>query len=446
MRAFHEGNQTNCDISEPTNHCPPPIYYGLHERSVENDLRHETNDLRHTRKNCGMRAKPAKRRNVALLVESSRAYGRHLLRGIADFSRTRGNWALLHQEMTIDVQVPGWMRDSGIDGVIARVDSHNVKSLRRLNVPCVDVRCSRVHDGIPQVETDDRAVARIAFEHLRDRGFQRLAYCGFENAHFSENRLNAFRAAAADAHLPLSVYQTPGRINARTTSIEEIGAADSKALSSWLQSLEPPTGMLVCNDIRGQQVLNACNALNIAVPDDLGVLGVDDDDTVSPLCNPPLSSVQPNAQRAGYRAAEILDGMMNGVAPSSNIEYIAPVTVVQRMSTQVVAVEDREVARVCRFIREHACEGIDVNDVAQFTTLSRRQLERRFRAELNRTPHDEITLVQIDRVKQLLRESDLSLEQIAPLAGYTHKERLGAVFKRECGETPGTYRKRSAVR
>lgn len=122
-------------------------------------------------------------------------------------------------------------------------------------------------------------------------------------------------------------------------------------------------------------------------------------------------------------------------------KYVPPKEIVQRLSTQVNAVEDRELARVSRFIREHACDGIDVSDVAQFTSLSRRQLERRFRNELKRSLHEEITANQIDRVKQLLRESTMTLEQIAPLAGYSHKERLSAVFKRETGQTPGEYRR-----
>ena len=107
-----------------------------------------------------------------------------------------------------------------------------------------------------------------------------------------------------------------------------------------------------------------------------------------------------------------------------------------------MAVDDRELARVCRFIRQHACEGINVGDVTQFTSLSRRQLERRFRRELGRTPHQEITAAQVARVKQLLRETPMTLEQITPKAGYSHKERLSAVFKRETGETPGEYRRR----
>ncbi|QDU93821.1 Xylose operon regulatory protein [Lignipirellula cremea] len=382
------------------------------------------------------------RRRVALLVETSRSYGRDLLRGIALFARTRSNWSLLHQEMTIDVLLPEWMQESAIHGVIARVDTRTIEPLRRLGVPCVDVRCSRSFPGIPQVETDDQKVAALAFEHLWDRGFRRFAFCGFQFAHYSDARLRFFQKLVVAAGCPLSVYETPGRRDATLSSLEESGVIDAAAMSAWLKSLTSPTGLFVCNDIRGQQVLNACRTLDLAVPDDVAVIGVDDDDAVCPLSDPPLTSVRPDAERAGYRAAEILDAMMNGEPAPARVEYIPPTTVVQRMSTQVMAVEDREVARVCRFIREHACDGIDVNDVTEFTSLSRRQLERRFRTELNRTLHEEITAARLTRVKQLLQETRMTLEQIAPLAGFSHKESLSAVFKRDLGETPGEYRRR----
>jgi LacI family transcriptional regulator len=175
----------------------------------------------------------------------------------------------------------------------------------------------------------------------------------------------------------------------------------------------------------------------------LAVIGVDDDDAICMLCDPPLSSVRTSAELVGYRAAELLQDMINGKPPQQDIEYIPPRSVCERLSTRVVAVEDRELARVCRFIRQHACDGINVETVAQSTSLSRRQLERRFKEKLGRTPHEEITAVQIERVKQLLRETEMTLEQIAPKAGYAHKESLSAVFKRETGQTPGGYRRQT---
>jgi len=392
-----------------------------------------------------MAAKLKQRRKVVLLVESSRSYGRDLLRGIARFARTHSNWSLLHQEMTIDVQLPAWMRATEISGVIARIDTHILAPLRKLDVPMVDVRCSQAFRNIPQVETDDRRVAELAFKHLYECGFRRFAFCGFQSAHYSVARLRAFRDVVTAAGFPLAVYETSAKPGSSLASIEGAGIVEAETLASWLTSLELPTGLFVCNDIRGQQVLNVCRGLPLAVPDDLGVIGVDDDDAICPLSDPPLSSVRPNAGQVGYRAAEILDQMMNGTPPAERVEYIAPAAVIRRESTQVNVVEDREIARVCRFIREHACDGINVHDVASFSSFSRRQLERRFNAELGRTMHQEITAVQVERVRQLLRETSMTLEQIAPLAGYSHKERLSAVFKRETDETPGAYRTRNTA-
>lgn len=378
---------------------------------------------------------------VALLVESSRSYGRELLRGIAQFARTRSRWSLLHQEMTIDMQLPSWMREGALDGIIARVDARTIQPIRELGVPCVDVRCSGRFEGIPQVETDDCRVAEIAFEHLIERGFRRFAFCGYQHAHFSDTRRNSFEELVRKADCELSIFETPGQPGSTLSFLEEAGLVNEAPLSTWLKTLVPPTGLFACNDVRGQQVLNACRELEFAIPDDIAVVGVDDDDAICPLTDPPLSSVRPDAETVGYRAAEILNEMMSGKTKAmDSVEYVPPTGIIQRLSTQVNAVEDREVARVCRFIREHACNGIDVADVAEFTSLSRRQLERRFRMELNRTPRQIITGVQIAKVKQLLVETDLTLEQIAPLAGYSHKESLSAVFKRDVGMTPGNWR------
>ncbi|PHS01819.1 MAG: AraC family transcriptional regulator [Blastopirellula sp.] len=381
------------------------------------------------------------RNKIALLVESSRAYGRGLLRGIAHYSHTRANWFLLHQEMTIDTKLPSWLKNSGISGVIARVDEHNVDNLRDLKLPIVDVRCSVDYPDIPRVETDDRAVARLAFQHLWERDFRRFAFCGFQFAHFSEARLRHFREFVENAGAPLSIYQSPGEHGALLTDLEQSGLEDFKELSKWLKSLEAPTGLLVCNDIRGQHVLNTCQSLKISVPDDTSIIGVDNDEAICLLSNPPLSSVIPDSEAVGFRAAETLQLLMNGENDFNPIEYIQPRGVSQRLSTHVHAVEDREIARVCRYIRENACEGINVADVVRYSMLSRRQLERRFRSLLNKTPHEQITEVQVERVKQLLTETSMTLDQLSELTGYSHKERLSAVFKRETGITPGEHRR-----
>ena len=384
-----------------------------------------------------------RRPRIALLVETSRAYGRELLRGVAYFARTQVDWSLLHQEMTLDSAMPDWIHQSKVDGVIARIGTHNIKPLRKLKVPIVDVRCNRKFSGIPQVETDNEHVAELAFKHLWNHGFRRFAFCGFRFASYSEARLNAFRKLVLQSDCPFDFYESEGSPGSTLTSLEEAGIVDTSRLSDWLATLQRPTGLFVCNDIRGQQVLNACGNAGIAVPDDLGVIGVDDDESTCLLCDPALSSVRPDAERVGYRACEILAGMLEGVRPEAEVEYIPSKLVSERLSTNVVAVDDLELAKVCRYIRQHACDGINVTDVTEITSLSRRQLERRFREKLGCTPHEQIAAIQIDRVKQLLIETDMTLEQIAPKAGYSHKESLSAVFKRETGQSPGVYRKKS---
>lgn len=379
---------------------------------------------------------------VGLLIESSRGYGRALLRGIARYARTHTSWSLLHQEMTIESQPPVWWEASAIDGVIGRIGPGNLASLRKMSVPLVDVRCVIPPNQIqfPQVETDEREVARLAFDHLYQLGFRRMAYCGFQFAHYSQNRKKYFLELAQSHACPCSVYESPSEPSASLLNIEHIDQVDYGRLAEWLKRLEPPTGIFVCNDICGQQLLNVCRSHELAIPDDFAVIGVDDDDAICPLCDPPLSSVRPDAEQVGYRAAQKLDALMHGEVVDWEIEYIQPLEVVQRLSTAMEAITDREVAKACRYIRENACRGIDVNDVCKFSTLSRRQLERRFQESIHRSPKDEITLVQMHKVKQLLKETDLTLDSIASLAGYSYKERLCAVFKREIGMTPTEFR------
>lgn len=215
---------------------------------------------------------------------------------------------------------------------------------------------------------------------------------------------------------------------------------EQEEIGRWLQSLPRPVGLMACNDMRGQHVLDACLRVNIAVPEELAVIGVDDDSVLCNLCHPPLSSIVPNAQRVGYEAAALLDRMMSGQTPPTEPLLIPPMGVTIRQSTDVLAIDDPIVAAAVRFIRERACQGCGMKDLLRHVPMSRSLLERRFRQHLGRSPQAEIRAVQLKRVKQLLAESDLSLDQIAGLAGYAHPEYMSVVFKRETGQTPGQYR------
>ena len=187
-------------------------------------------------------------------------------------------------------------------------------------------------------------------------------------------------------------------------------------------------------------MLDACRSAGLAVPSDVAVIGVDNDALLCDLASPPLTSVIPNAHRAGYEAAALLEKLMAGRKVPATAHLIPPLGVAARQSTDVLAVDDRDVARAVQFIREHACEGINVSDLLRTVPLSRRVLEQRFQKLLGRTPREEILHVRLARVRQLLGETDLPLYLIAERTGFEHVEYLSVVFKRETGQTPSEYR------
>jgi LacI family transcriptional regulator len=217
-------------------------------------------------------------------------------------------------------------------------------------------------------------------------------------------------------------------------------------MRQWVSSFSPPFAVMACNDVRGQQVLDACSNAALSVPEEVAVIGVDNDELLCRLSAPPLSSVIPNAETVGFRAAELLDGLMKGENVPEAAQLLPPIGIATRQSTDVVAIDDRDVAAALRYIRENACSSITVNDVVKNSPVSRSTLERALRKYLGRTPQQEIRNVQIKRVRELLVATDLSVEKIAPLCGFEHPEYLHVVFKRVTGVTPGEFRLQSPKR
>jgi LacI family transcriptional regulator len=216
-------------------------------------------------------------------------------------------------------------------------------------------------------------------------------------------------------------------------------------LESWLVSLPKPVGVMACNDMLGFQVLDGGRSAGLKVPEDVAVIGVDDDTLLCGLCDSPLSSVIPNAEYLGYEAAALLDLLMEGGRAGFKERLVPPLGIATRLSTDVLAVEDTAFSFAKRFIHEHACHGITVEDVLQGVPLSRMSLERRFRKHLGRTPHAEIRAVQIARAKQLLTETEHPIHRIARLVGFDHPEYFNVLFKREVGLPPGRYRQQARV-
>ncbi|MBN1396165.1 MAG: DNA-binding transcriptional regulator [Pirellulales bacterium] len=380
---------------------------------------------------------------IALLIGTSRAHARRLLQGIAAYVETHRPWSIYHDERPLGDSLPEWMTRWNGDGVIAWMESPKlIRKIVRLGLPTVDVFGARAVAGIPAVDSDEQAIARLAADHLLEYGFDQFAYCGFSGLHYSDARCKYFIEYLNHRNRrAVSVYRSPLRSRAADDAGKEAkGLTEEYAVARWLKLLPKPVGLMACNDTRAQQVINACTEYGICVPEEVAVVGVNNDEVLCGLCHPPLSSVETNAPKIGHEAAALLDVMLSGRRHPAEKNLVEPLGVVTRQST-AAAIADPNLALAMRFISEHACEGITVSDVVRNLPISRSTLERRFAAALGRAPSAEIRRVQVQRLKDLLVHTDLPLAGIARLTGFNHVEPMCRLFKRKIGCTPGEYRR-----
>ena len=383
-----------------------------------------------------MARKKSRRLRVALIVETSLGSGRDILRGIARYAREHGPWSIYHEPRSLEEAVPQWLGNWQGDGIIARVQNRPIaEAVVATGLPVVDVLGLVPDAGLPLVHVDDASIARLAAEHLLERGFRHFGFCAITGAPWSEKRQSVFTKIVAELGCECSICELPP--DTRQKSSWE---TQQSKLTKWVRSLPRPVGVMVCNDPRGQLVLEACRRAGVAVPEEVAVVGVDNDEPLCEICNPPLSSVVPDHRRVGYEGAALLDRLMQGEPVPETSVYVPPTGLATRMSTDVLAIDDAHVAAAVRFIREYACDGIDIDDVVQHVPLSRSTLQRRFRKVLGRTLHDEILRVRLRRAQQLLEETDLPIEQVADKSGFAHRQYLGEVFKAKFGETLAAYR------
>lgn len=380
---------------------------------------------------------------VALLIETSRSYGRSVLRGVARYSRLHGPWNFLLTPGDF-AQAPPQMRDWHGDGVIARtLDQSMAETLLEMEIPTVFLdypvdnlpRQKYKKERCADLTSDSVGAARMAANYLLDKGLTRFAYAGYPFQRWSISREKAFCDAIASAGYETIVYRPPLRFG-RPLRWEK----EEPFLRDWLKSLPKPIGVMACNDQRGRELLDACELAGINSPEQLAVIGVDADELLCELCSPPLTSVALNAEKGGYLAAQTLDQMMKGETPTSRHLLVEPINVVERRSTNIELVEDEDVAEALRLIHTGLLETLTVERVAREIPISRRQLEVKFRKYHGRTMLEELQLVRIERAKQLLRETDASMERVAKTVGFSATSYFLQTFRRRVGLSPSKYR------
>jgi LacI family transcriptional regulator len=373
-----------------------------------------------------------------LLIDTSSVYGRELIEGIGRYAAEHGPWSIYHEDRGLSDPLPKSLKHWHGDGIMAR--SARTRDLERLlatGLPVVELFADFALSP-PAVCPNEETIGRLALDHFLERGLRNVAYFANEWAWWSDTRGHVFRQAVRQSRLPCRYAElVPPRQSKKRI--------DENQLIGWLESLPKPCGVFCAWDVCAAQVTNACRRSHLAVPSQIAVLGVDNDPVICSVSFPPLSSIDLHSKRVGYEAAALLDRLMVGQPQPQKSILVEPGQVITRESTDIVAVEDSDVAQAIRLIREHACRGLRVTEVAEAVGLSRRALQQRFQAVLQRTPKAELMRVQIDRSKMLLVQTDLSVEQISRRTGFAAFEYFVRAFRRETGLTPRRYRKKHRI-
>ena len=373
---------------------------------------------------------------VALLIDTSTDWSRRVISGIIQYVRAHDFWHLYVESRGAEehLELPrGWQGD----GVIARIGNEKLaRSLRARSLPVVNVSAIQLPGSVkfPRVNTDVADTAQVAVNYFQERGFRNFAYLSLLGLEYAARQQEAFAAAVKKAGGQCSVHGVKTHAGAQTPDwnlhIEKLG--------EWLLSLPKPVAILTWSG--GREVIHACHAVGLRVPEEVALLS-GSDDFLCEASRVPISAVQAASERIGQEAAALLHRLMRGGKPPARPILVSPLRVVTRQSTDTLAISDVALVKALSFIRANATKRIRVSEIAAHAGVSRRLLEQRFKTTLSRTPAAQIRRTHLDRARTLLAESDLSIDQIAEACGFGSPEYMTFYFRRELNVTPLKFRR-----
>jgi LacI family transcriptional regulator len=378
-------------------------------------------------------------KHIALALPLDVVFVERLLPGILEFARNQGGWVFTRIPERLASSFE-WLRNWEGDGAFVLIGNKtDVKVARSLSMPIVNVG-GYVHDvRIPTVTLDQQLVGRFAAEHLLARRFHRFGYYGVRGLWYSEQRRIGFEDALHAAGYTSSLMESTSLIGSPRDWRRVAGE-----LARWLKSLRPPVGIMASWDLRAQMLSEACTAIGLRVPEDVAIVGVDNDPIACEFSIPQLSSVSRNDRELGWQAANLLSQLIEGKRPSKVPILIPPDSVVARRSTDTLVIEDPEVAAIVQQIRVHLNEVFGVERILRLSPLSRRQLEQRFRKSVGSSPYAFLNELRVDRAKVLLAESrKRTLTAVASECGFSELRRFRIVFHRLTKLSPAEYRRKS---
>ncbi|MEI6241424.1 MAG: DNA-binding transcriptional regulator [Planctomycetia bacterium] len=370
--------------------------------------------------------------HVAVLVSAATGWGRGIIRGISTFANHHGPWLLEVEPDGERRLLPrGWKGD----GIIARLSTPRVaQALLDTGVPLVNVSSIAIAGraaAVPRVSNDVAACGSIAARHLLERGFRNFAYVGLQKFSYVREHREAFANTLRREGFSCEVLG----LGDRPEVVGRLGT-----LVEWLSRLPKPVGVLTWNNAQGRAVIHACRRASLFVPEDVAVLSGNDDPLLCQSCLPQLSAIDVATERIGEKAAELLHLMMQGRPLPPTPINVPPIGVIARQSTDALLLDNPALLQAIGFIREHATESIQVEDILRVVPVARRSLERFFQESLGRSPSEEIRRVRLERAKHLLSTTDMPVPKVAQASGFGTGEYLATLLRKTTGMTPLKYR------
>ncbi|WP_337880777.1 DNA-binding transcriptional regulator [Rheinheimera sp.] len=378
--------------------------------------------------------------SITLLFNANKVYDRQVIEGIGHYLQSsKVDWDIyLEEDFSCRLE---HIHEWGGDGIIADFDDINIQQALALwNKPVVGVGGSYAnaedYPAVPYVATNNFALVEAAYEHLKRKGLDSFAFYSVpvdDNHRWARERENAVRKLTAQDGFDCQIYQ------GHCTRPETWQYAMNR-LTDWVQSLPKPVGIIAVTDSRARHLLQACEHLGIIVPDQVSIIGIDDDDIARFLSRISLSSVTQGCFEMGYQAAKLLHTQLNNIDVGKKRTLVAPVGVASRQSTDYKALRDPYVIQAMHYIRRNASRGVKVEQVTDYVGISRSNLEQRFRAERGHSIHTELHNQKLTRACKMLLETQVSPTEIANICGYPSLQYMYAVFKRHFGQTPKEFR------
>ncbi len=381
-----------------------------------------------------------KRFRITLLFNANKVYDRQVVEGVGEYLQaSQTDWDIFIEEdfrCRID-NIREWLGD----GVIADYDDPSIeKLLANVSVPIVGVGGSyhqqQDYPPVHYIATDNAALVESAFLHLKEKGINRFAFYGLPAAsgkRWAQEREYAFRQLVSRERYQGVVYQ------GMETAPENWQHAQNR-LADWLQTLPPQTGIIAVTDARARHLLQACEYLKIPVPEKLTVIGIDNEELTRYLSRVALSSVAQGSRQMGYQAAKLLHRLLDKHSLELQRSLVPPVKVIARRSTDYRSLHDPAVIQAMHYIRFNACKGIKVEQVLDAIGISRSNLEKRFRDETGDTIHAMIHREKLEKARELLACSSMSINEISQMCGYPSLQYFYSVFKKSYANTPKEYR------